>query len=260
MNPKTQRNILIVILLLLLGGGGYLYNQYSKVKTNLNISKQNQSALKDSVKAVKNKNDELEYTKNILVSKKKELKQLNKELGKELEKEKGKVRQLNKVVAEIKNESEEGEKDTIKTDNELKKLDSTRYSLRFKVDTSYDESNGLLIKGNSRFNAELVNDSVLEITPLKTSITDFNMRFDMVSGLREKKDGKVEYFVRSSHPGFSVNEIHSSIIDPNKHPVLKKFTKTDKWGIGPQVGVGLSNQLQPSIYIGIGVHYSLITF
>lgn len=260
MNPKTQRNILVGIVLLLLFGAGYLYYQYKEKSNQLSISEQNRSALRDSVKKVETKKEEIEFTKNILVSKKNKLEELNEDLNDELEETKGKVRQLNKVVAEVSNKSsKDGEKDTIVTENEIEELDSNTYSLNWKVDTAYNEDSGLLIKGNSRFEADIYDDA-LKIKPLKTRITDYKLRMDLVSGLREKSDGKVEMFVRSSHPGFEAKEIHSSIIDPQKHPALKKFTTQDKWGVGPQVGIGVGSNLNFTPYIGIGLQYNVITF
>jgi len=247
-SAKKQRNILVIILILLLCGVGYGFNRLSSLKTQLAISNQNNKALADSVRVSNNKAGDLEYSKNILISEKNDLKDLNAGLAKELEKEKGKVRELTKIVGSIST-------DTVKITNTLIVYADGSNGLEWKHDTIYDSENSRHLAGISKFRV----DSSGVITPLETEITKDIINFNIVTGLREK-DGNIEVFARSDYPNFEVEELSSAIIDPKKHPVLKKFTKPKKINIGPYIGVGLSSGFKAELQLGIGVQYSLLRF
>lgn len=258
-NAKKQRNVLIVLIILLLAGVGFSFNKIRNLKTEIAVSEQNEKALNDSVRVMKNRIGDLEYAKNILVSDKNNLKNLNKELSEELKKEKGKVFELTEYISSISNTNPDGSVDTVYVDNYLVVYAEGDYGLEWSHDTVYDANNERHISGISKFNV----DSSGKITPLQTMITKDDIRFNVVQGLREK-DGNVEMFVRSDYPNFAVEELNSVIIDPRKHPVLKKFTKPKRWGIGPYVGVGfqygVNNKLGAGIQAGFSIHYSILRF
>lgn len=254
LSAKRQRNILIIVLLLLFVGGGIMFGRMSKLNTQLAISEQNEKALADSVRVSENKVKDLEYSKNILVAEKGNLKDLNADLAAELEKEKGKVRELTKIVSEIKS-------DTVYITNTLIDYADGTKGLSWEHDTIFDPDNERHLAGISKFDI----DSNGVVTPLETVITRDDFKFNLVTGLIER-NGNVEIFVRSDYPNFSVSKLDGAIIDPKKHPVMKKFTKPKRWGIGPYVGVGLGVNMTPTpnvglgVSFGIGVTYSLIRF
>jgi len=251
---KRQRNILITILLLLFIGGGFILNRMSSLSTQLTVSEQNKKALSDSLRLSKNKIKDLVYSKNVLIAEKGNLEKLNADLAYEVKKEKGKVRELTKIVGLVK-------LDTIYITNTLIKYSDGTKGLSWSYDTIYNINNERHISGISRFN--ITNNGV--INPLETKITSDKFKFNIVTGLVER-DGNVEIFVRSDFPNFSVSKLDGAIIDPNKHPVIKKFTKPKKWGVGPYVGVGFGVNTWPKSNIGfgfqfgIGVTYSLLKF
>lgn len=260
-NAKKQRNILIIVIILLLCGIGFAFNRISSLNTQLSVSEQNNKALSDSVRVMENKNGDLEYAKNILISEKRELKDLNEGLAEELKKEKGKVFELTEYIAGISNTNPStGEVDTVFIENTLIVHADSSYGLEWKHDTIYDENNERHIAGISSFDV----DSNGVVTPLETIITKDQIKFNVVQGLREK-DGNLEMFVRSDYPNFEVKELNSVIIDPRKHPVLKKFTKPKRWGIGPYVGVGfdyglINKDVDVSVQVGLGITYSIFRF
>ncbi len=226
----------------------------SDLKAQLNISEQNAKALADSVRVSKNKVGDLEYSKNILVAEKNNLGELNKDLKKELDKEKGKVHELTKIVATIKH-------DTVKGINTVVEVypDSTQ-GLKWKYEKIYNKENSRFIDGVSKFKI----DSLGNVIPLYTELTRDEINFNIVQGLREK-DGNVEMFVRSDYPDFAAKDMNSVIIDPKNHPVLKKFTKHKRFGIGPYAGYGLymdnfSGKAGLGVQVGIGVHYDIFKF
>lgn len=253
---KIQRNILLIIILLI--GIKYLFNGYTNLTTKLAISEQNQKALLDSVRISENKIKDLVFSKNILIAEKGNLKDLNNDLAQEVKKEKGKVRSLNRIVSRIKS-------DTVFTDNTLILYKNGTKGLSWKYDTIFDANNERHISGISDFSI----DSNGNITPLKTKITNDEFKFNLITGLKEV-NGNVEIFVRSDYPGFSVTKLDGAIIDPNKHPIIKKFTNKKRWGIGPYVGGGINYNTRyntngiPNIgfgyTFGVGIHYSIIRF
>jgi len=82
--------------------------------------------------------------------------------------------------------------------------------------------------------------------------------FSLVTGLR-KKDGKLEIFVRSDYPGFTLTKLDGAIIDPKKNPVFKEFIKKKRFHIGPMVGVGIGSGFQFTGFFGVGVTYSIFS-
>lgn len=251
MDSKNQRNILLLLILLLGLFSFMMVNRSRNLNNKLQISKQNNKALSDTVRVEKNKYGDLVASKNILVSKSKKINELNSKLGKELKKTKGKVRQLNTLVGKLGKPIH----DTLTIVNEVIKHSNSKYGLSWKYDTAYDESNRRHIAGISEF--KVIDDD--SIIPLTTTITEDVVEFNLTTGLREK-NGNVEIFATSKYPGFEVLELDGAIIDPKKHPVLKKFTKKKKWSVGPYIGIGFGSDLNSSMQVGVGVSYSLIKF
>ncbi len=253
-STKKQRNVLVIVLLILVLGIGIGFNRYSSLKNELMFAEQNNKALADSVRTSQNKLGEIEYSKNILITEKNNLENLNSDLAEELKKEKGKVNEIIKLVSTIK-------RDTTYLTNTLIEYPDGEKGLEWSNDTIYSENNERHLSGISKFAL----DSNGNIIPLETIITNDYIKFDMVTGLREK-DGNIEIFVRSGFPGFENIELDGAIIDPHKHPVMKKFTQPKRWGIGPYAGIGLGINTVPNPNIGfgfsfgIGIQYSLIRF
>lgn len=246
---NTQRNILIIIIILLLLGGGIALSRIGTLSTNLAISNQNNAALGDSLKVTKNKVGDLEYSKGVLVSEKKDLKDYSETLNKELKKTKGKVSELNVIIASI------STIDTLSIVNEVLVYADSSYGLKWTSNQVFDENNSRHLEGVSKFH--LVKDSVI---PLETEVTRDEFNFNLVTGLKEDENGVVSIFARSDYPGFKIGKIEGAIIDPKTHPVMKKFTKQKKWGVGPHIGFGWSNSINPSIQVGVSVQYSIFRF
>jgi len=245
LSAKRQRNILIIVLLLLFVGVGYGFNKYSKMSTKVAITEQNNKALNDSLRVSETKRGDLIVSKNVLIAEKGNLKDLNSDLSDELKKVKGKVRELTKIVGEI-------SADTVKITNTLIKYPDGSLGLEWEHDTIYSTDNERHLTGISKFKL----DSLGIVTPLETTITRDEILFKLVTGLREK-DGNVEIFVTSDYPNFGVIELDGAIIDPKKHPIMKKFTDKKRWGIGPYVGLGLNVNTTPTANVGLGVSFGI---
>ncbi len=247
-------NIILIILVLITSLVIiFLINKNDDLRVENNISKQNEKALKDVIRVSKNKIGDLEYSKNILISEKDNLKNLNEDLDKELKKEKGKVFQLTKYVIKL-----EKEKDTITVTNELVIYPEGVNGLKWEYKKLYNHENFREIAGVSKFTI----DSLGLIKPLETEITKDLFVFNIIQGLREKGDN-LEMFVRSDYPGFELRDLNSVLIDPKNHPAVKKFTKKKKFGISLYTGYGgtvINNTVIITPQGGVGLTYDLIQF
>lgn len=251
---SNKLNIVLLILILIASLIiVFLINKNGDLRVENNISEQNEKALKDSIRVTKNKVGDLEFSKNILISEKGDLKNLNEDLDKELAKEKGKVFELTKYVVKLKQE-----KDTVTVTNELVTYPEGVNGLKWEYKNTYDSENFREIAGISKFSI----DSLGLIKPLDTEITKDIFQFNIIQGLREKGDN-LEMFVRSDYPGFELRDLNSVLIDPNNHPAVKKFTKKKKYGISLYTGYGgtlIDNTVKIAPQVGVGLTYDLIQF
>lgn len=256
------RNILISIIILLLIFLGLSVRKNNGLKTDLNIAEQNQKALSDSVRISKNKAGEIEFSKNILISKNNDLSKLNSDLASELKKEKGKVSELSKTIAIIKDKPNT----VIELPTDLVKYEDGVKGLKWEYDTIFDSKNYRKLKGESQFKINFT-PTTYEVVPLTTKLTDYEVGFDFIQGLRETSNGNVEMFVRSNHPGFEAKDLDAVIINPETHPALTKFTKTKqkRFGVGVNVGYGIyvdnfTNRAGFGAQLGVGLTYSIFRF
>jgi len=235
--------VVVVILIIIIV---FLFNRNNNLIIDNNINEQNKKALLDTLRLSQNKIGDIEYSKNILVSEKNNLKNLNNDLNNELKKEKGKVFELTKYIVSIKKEV-----DTIKITNTLITYPDGVKGLEWKYEKFYDSINYRKISGISKFKI----DTLGLLKPLDTEIFIDEINFNIIQGLRVKGEN-IEMFVRSDYKGFKVKELSSVIIDPKKHPVIRKFTKKKRFGLSLYVGYGFS--LSPQL--GLGVTYDFIQF
>ena len=75
-----------------------------------------------------------------------------------------------------------------------------------------------------------------------------------------ENENKFKIIGTSDNPYVSITDFNGAVIDPTTSDVLKNCFKQKRWGVGPQVGVGVSRDLKFSPYIGIGIQYSVFTF
>ena len=83
MDDKKINRVLIIAVIVLLLLTVFNCNKSRNLRVDNNILEQNKKALSDSIRVTKNKLGEIEYSKNILVSDKKDLKDLNADLANE---------------------------------------------------------------------------------------------------------------------------------------------------------------------------------
>lgn len=232
-------------------------NSNRDLKNQIDINNHNIDALNDTVRVEKDKLNREVYVKRTLLATNKNLEGLNSSLSSEVKSLKGKVIYLQSSKTKI-------EVDTQYIDNYITVYPDNKYSLDWKFDTTYSEGNYRRFSGNSFFRIEKDTDSII---PGKTRINHDEMGFSFITGLREK-DKSLEIFVTPKYPGMKVTEIEGAVIDPSKSVLLKKMFPEKRWGIGPQIGIGIGGGYNingtpafgPMIYFGLGANYSLIRF
>lgn len=212
------------------------------------VFQQNQVALRDTVRLIKNKNEENVFIKNTLISDKKELKDLNESLYKEVDKLQGKVLYISNVKATVIT-------DTVFIENEINTDTNTNLnSLSWEYYKAYNENNSRFIKGQSRF---MIDTSDLTIIDKGTIISEDKMNISLTTGLNEL-DESFQIFVKTDYPGITFSNIDGAILDK------KRFMKQTQpsWIFGPSVYVGLgvdplNRTAGPQVGIGLSATFNL---
>lgn len=236
---NNYKNILFLLIILFL----ILINK--NLRTNNNISKQNIEALKDKVRVVKTKNGKNEFIiKSLVVKNKRDLKKLNDKLYNEIKDERGKVLTLTKFNTVIKY-------DTLVLKNTLIEYPDGYKDITWLYDTTYSKNNFKFIKGVSRFKINQ-NGDLIDLTTLITENTE---GIEIVLGYKDNGDG-IEFFARSEHPYFKVNNIESVMLTSNSQ-VFNKYKKSKRLFIGPYLGIGINNNLIITPSLGLGIGYNL---
>lgn len=260
-DAKKQRIVLIIIIILLLCGFGYNQIKMSDMKRDLNISRQNEYALSGKISETQTKNDKLEYSKGVLVAKSKDLEALSETLAKEVKEEKGKVHRLQRIIATMGNVGKDGKIDTLRMTNTVQKYPDGTYGLKWSDSTYHDSLNFRLLAGESKFKFINLDSTRKEVYPMSTDLTTDVIGFNIITGLKTNKEtGMVEIFVRSDYPNFHVTDLEGAIIDPNKDPVIKKFTRKKKFTVNTYLGIGVDRNLGLTPQIGVGIGYNIISF
>jgi hypothetical protein len=223
-------------------------NQTSKLKSDLKIAAQNQLALDDSIRIIRNKWGEEITIKNVLIGNQRELKELNLSLVEELKRLKGDVIFLQRMVSKIKS-------DTVWVTNTVTEYPDGMKRLSWDYDTTYNENNGRSLGGYSQFQIDLANGRIID---RGTVITKDEIRLKLTTGLTELDDS-YQIFVKSDYPGLTINQLDGAIVDKKK---FNSESNESSWVVGPQFGVGLgyspnTRTIGPNVSVGIGITYNL---
>lgn len=276
--PSKQRIILLIAVFVM---AIFLFKDCGRTNNDDQITQmeQNIAAYKDSLHKERNKVGEWQYKHAVLASTNKTLEEQNSELAAEVEKQKGKVIYLSKINVQLNqtidslmntpdnpgsitvNPNDDGSQDVNWKyakdygDGNSRYMEGTA-KIVFRNDTSitktYISPNGDTIKLKIPLIDE---DSVLVSIPID------KMNVKLVTGLeRDKKDDVLRIFVRSEYPGFNVTNIEGAIIDPQKDELIKSYFPNKRWVIGPVIGGGFDGDLKPTIFVGAGITFKLISF
>jgi hypothetical protein len=251
---KTKEIIYIIAILLLVSITAVQCNRNIDLQTDLEKSEVNIEAMQDTITASKTREGKLQYEKATFVTTEKGLRDLNADLAKEVAEQKGKVAQLNKIIAILSTPKPGpiGGAGSVSG----KPCDSIgTYTASWESFAKFDENNFRKLAATTTITVDRA-----KVKNVITDITQDDLGFDLITGL-EKKEGGYEIFVRSNYPGFRPTKIDGAFI-PQKDLFPQEKKKRYSLGFGPQIGLGLSSTMQPTIYFGagIGLQYSIFKF
>ena len=181
-----------------------------------------------------------------------DIKSLNNELAKLAKNFNGQIHELTKIVSSIKS-------DTVFIDNtKIVQLPNGVKAFKWDYEKIFDENNYRIIAGETQFRFDSITNTLI---PLGTLITKDEFKFNLVQGLRTRKDGKVEMFVTSNYPKLLISELNSVLISPSTHPSLAQFSKKNKFNLSAYSGLGGTINLSNSTMVfgpqlGFGISYS----
>ena len=147
----------------------------------------------------------------------------------------------------------------------------TKTKIEFKTDTIYMKSDSIVsdsVYNNLYWSAKELNGyyDISGLTRVHSGFEDFTTSINHLRIPVEltldviEKENKFKIIGTSDNPYVSITDFNGAVIDPTTSDVLKNCFKPKRWGIGPQVGVGVSRDLKFSPYIGIGIQYYVFTF
>jgi hypothetical protein len=220
-----------------------LFRSCSNQTKSAKIYNANLRAATSKTETYKNKANELSYKNASFIASEKELKTLNDSLYTALKKEKGKVSFITQFKPVYISKP-------LELTSDLKLLGPNHYGLFFK-----DSTKNKYIEGISRFKLDTTGN-LINIKADGTSILRNEFSFELTVGFTEN-DKQYDIFVTPSNPEVVIKNIKGTIIPKNIPNIVQK---KKKFGIGPQFGIGVNQNFEKSIYIGIGISYNLIKF
>lgn len=200
----------------------------------------------DSLTIYKNKLNEEYAAKYTMIMNEKDLKLYNKELWNELKSLKDNPLVITKTNLETVVREIQAKNDTVYVhDNIETGLKDYTYNWSAKDSIWYS------VKGISTVSGDF--------KTFNTTIPELKINSNLTLDLIETKQN-LQVIAKTDNPYMNVSDIKSVVIDPRKSKILKSYFPQKKWGIGPQVGVGVTSDLKVRPYIGVGIQYSIFNF
>ena len=241
---KILNTILTILLLIAIGFGYYEWKTGNENSIKLQIEKQNEFALKDTIRIIKNSLGEEIFIKGVLISDKNNLAFINASLGKELTKLEGDVKYLSTSVASIASKGPIVVKDTVT------RYPNGDYDISWKYNNRFDSSNSRSIEGNSLFALDTTG-GLLKVVKKGTIITKDEMRIKLVTGLT-KIDSTYRIYVKSDYPGFKIDSLEGAVLD--KSMFYKPNPPLIHWGPSVTAGIGMTT-LAPTPSLGLMIGF-----
>jgi len=235
-------SIAILVLALL-----FTAKQCSSNALQLKVANQNNEALIDTTRKVKNLLGKEQYERKILMGDIEILKKLNDDLSQELKNQKGNVRVITKIVTKF-------VFDTIVVNNDVEKINDSTFSVSFKYDRNYDSSNTISFKGSLPAEVSIANNKI-SLRSKSTTLSDLSMNVKIYTGIKEEK-GSYSIFARTDFPGINF-DLEGAVIDPDK-----SFVKGNSGPFSLMLGGGIGYGITPGgsgffpsvgVYVGINL-------
>ena len=222
-------------------------NARNEASRDAEIASQNLRALSGKIQIEKTKNGFTEAVKSSYVTKINDLEALNADLYQEIKNTK------DRVISIIKTQTVTQMQPVTMGNEIVNYMDSITHGLKFRSFTS-DSGATWRIEGESQFR---LNNGRLSAGT--TTITKNQTTVNLVLGFKETNDD-FQVFARSASPNVTIGELDGVMIIPKKKDITQAPNKIKRFGIGPQMGVGVTNNLTVNAYIGIGLNYNIIKF
>jgi len=213
---------LFSLVLALLIAVGYVYWSQAKInalRRSEALSRQNLTALSDTLRLVRHENGEIESSRLALVSERDKLHDLNSSLASRVDRLRGELSVALAATAAATSH------DTVfvPVTDEIR-TDSSRI-WQWTYDPALPPGNRLLVRGRSG----VVHDSAF------TKVTSHQIAIDMAFGVRKRSDGLYEVVGQSTWPGLVLN-VEGAILEPD-WIVRKKRSRLIPFAIGFGLGV-----------------------
>ena len=241
-NLSLKDWLLITLSVFMLGF--YFYGRYYK---NKSIEYYNQRGIwADSVSLYKNKLGEEYASKLTLIMDNKDLKKYNEDLYNEVKNLKDNPLVITKTDLQTVIKEVAAKNDTVYVhDTDTQGVKNYTYEWSVKDSVWYS------VKGISEIKSDF--------SSFKTTIPELKLNTALTLNLIETKEN-LQVIAKTDNPYVRISDIQSVVIDPKKSKTLKSYFPQKQWGVGPQVGIGLTGDLKFRPYIGLGVQYSIINF
>lgn len=278
---KTFMVIVIIVIALLFGRSCAKLRESERQNE---IKQHNIEALNDTVKMERTKSGTLEATVAGFISSEKDLKKLNKELYNEIKDQNGRVISLNKIIFQLKQDSNELRAHINYLESIMSQpiqLNDSMYCVPWALGYDWDSTNFerfvgettigivvkkqsftyLLNKDNTQFNTQF--NASFELKHYQTEIMQRTAQIDLTFG-QEIVNDRLRVFVSTKYPGFTARSMQGWMIDPNTDPDIKNLMKKKKWlpntwsiGGGPSFGYNVLTN-KPYLGIGVNINYNLL--
>jgi len=256
-NSKFFGYILIAVFITLFIG---TCSKNSSLKEESAMKDQNISALTDTIRTEKLKNEIIQVSINGYIADAKELEKYDKDLAKQVNDQKGKIVTLNNIVFHLKQDTTELRKyiDSLLTKfKEPEQINDSTWNVDWVISYVYDIDNYDIFDGRTQIGLRGDTEAFKGITFYHNKTLMLNRDSKMSLTWGQKYEGnRLKVFAQTTHPAFKAQLLEGTYVKPYK---------TKKWftgfGIGPSLNVGwdfLHNQ--PSTTIGLSIHYNIFSW
>lgn len=258
-------NSKIFIILIIIGLVLFSALQCSRIrefKRQQLKDKQNEIALKDSLKFEKQKNGELNVSIASYIATEKELKILNEDLWRRVKAQNGEIISLNHSIIMLIQDTTLLRKYLVEKDKlieKLLKIDENTYAAPWSLSYKYDSTN--FDKFSGRTIISISNKNPIELIHVNTELLKRETQIDLTWGQKIEND-VLRVYIQSAYPGFTVTQLSGVMIDPNSNADIQKLLKRKHFfqgvGIGPSVTAGWDIlHSNPGLVLGVSLHYNI---
>jgi hypothetical protein len=233
-----------------------------ELKNKSELDEKNIAAMSATLQTERKKNGDLLVVIDGYVATEDDLRKYNQRLYNEVKEQKGHVITLNNTVIQLEQDKVMLRKyiDKLKSEmDSMTKLNDSTWMNKWTLAYKYDSLNSDYFEGTTII--KLVNGKTLELKSGGSELTYRKSTIDLVFG-NKFEDGKLRVFVESKYPGFGVNHMAGTLIDPNEIPELKKMMEKKHWFNGWNIGISATYgwnffTQKPSLIVGPSMTYSV---